>query len=91
MPDTTPVYLEEFLALHPADLADRLQRMEVKEARHILLELPPKNASAALTELEDEILTELLDGFPQTKLVPLLNTMYAEEACLLYTSDAADE
>lgn len=80
MPDTTPVYLEEFLALHPADLADRLQRMEVKEARHILQELPPKNASAALTELEDEILTELLDGFPQTKLVPLLNTMYAEEA-----------
>ena len=80
MPDTTPVYLEEFLALHPADLADRLQRMEVKEARHILQELPPKNASAALTELEDETLTELLDGFPQTKLVPLLNTMYAEEA-----------
>ena len=42
MPDTTPIYLEEFLALHPADLADRLQRMDLKEARHILQELPVK-------------------------------------------------
>jgi magnesium transporter len=80
MAETTPIYLEEFKALHPADLADRLQRMPLKEARHILEKLPAENASAALTEVEDELLAEMLEGFPQAKLVPLLNKMYAEEA-----------
>ena len=51
MADTTPIYLEEYKALHPADLADRLQRMSPEEARHILTELPVEEASAALAEL----------------------------------------
>ena len=80
MADTTPIYLEEFKALHPADLADRLQRMPLTEARSLLQELPTENASAALTEVEDELLAEMLEDFPQAKLVPLLNRMYAEEA-----------
>ncbi len=80
MADTTPIYLEEFKALHPADLADRLQRMPLTEARNLLQELPTENASAALTEVEDELLAEMLEDFPQAKLVPLLNRMYAEEA-----------
>ena len=80
MTDTTPIYLEEFKALHAADLADRLQRMPVDEARNILGELPVKHASDALTELEDDVLVTLLEDFPQAKLVPLLNEMYAEEA-----------
>jgi magnesium transporter len=54
--------------------------MPLKEARHILEKLPAENASAALTEVEDELLAEMLEGFPQAKLVPLLNKMYAEEA-----------
>ena len=80
MADTTPIYLEEFKALHPADLADRLQRMPAEEARHILTELPVEEASAALAELDDEWISAVLEGFPQAKLVPLLNEMYAEEA-----------
>ena len=80
MADTTPIYLEEFKALHAADLADRLQRMPVDEARNILGELPVKHASDALTELEDDVLVTLLEDFQQAKLVPLLNEMYAEEA-----------
>ena len=80
MADTTPIYLEEFKALHPADLADRLQRMSTDEARHILTELPVEEASAALAELDDEWVSTLLEDFPQAKLVPLLNEMYAEEA-----------
>ena len=80
MADATPIYLEEFKALHAADLADRLQRMPVDEARNILGELPVKHASDALTELADDVLIMLLEDFPQSKLVPLLNEMYAEEA-----------
>ena len=53
MAETTPIYLDEFKAMHPADLADRLQRMPTEEARHILTELPVDAASAALAELED--------------------------------------
>ena len=80
MADTTPIYLEEFKALHPADLADRLQRMPSEEARHILTELPVEEASGALAELDDEWIATLLEDFPQSKLVPLLNEMHAEEA-----------
>lgn len=80
MADTTPIYLDEYKALHPADLADRLQRMEIEEARQILQDLPVDIASAALAELEEELLEELLRDFPLNKLVPLLNEMHAEEA-----------
>ena len=54
--------------------------MPLTEARNLLQELPTENASAALTEVEDELLAEMLEDFPQAKLVPLLNRMYAEEA-----------
>ena len=43
MADTTPIYLDEFKAMHPADLADRLQRMPTEEARHLLTELPRRH------------------------------------------------
>ena len=79
MAETTPIYLDEFKAMHPADLADRLQRMQTEEARHILTELPV-DAASRLAELEDEWIAGLLEEFPQSKLVPLLNKMYAEEA-----------
>ena len=64
MADTTPIYLDEFKAMHPADLADRLQRMPTEEARHLLAELPVDTASATLAELEDEWIADLLEEFP---------------------------
>jgi len=79
MAENTPIYLEEFMGLHPADLADRLQRLPVDQARHYLQELPVEAASAALAEMEEELLPELLKDFPQAKLVPLLNLMPAED------------
>jgi hypothetical protein len=48
MPETTPIYPDEFLKLHPADLADRLQHLSFEEAQGILPELPPALAAAAL-------------------------------------------
>ena len=52
MNETAPVYLEEFLKLHAADLADRLQRLEADEARALLRRLPAAKAAAALAEVE---------------------------------------
>lgn len=48
MLETTPIHLDEFLRLHPADIADRLQHLSFEEAQRILPELPPALAAAAL-------------------------------------------
>ncbi len=92
MSEETPVYLEEYASMHPADLADRLQRMEMPEARHILQELPLPQAADALAELEDDVVQQLLDNFPNEKLVPLLNELDADEvADLLGELPATDQ
>lgn len=72
MPEATPVILNEFLKLHPADLADRLQRLSLEEARQVLGELPPVLAAGALAELERDRQQELAKALPVTKLTPLL-------------------
>jgi magnesium transporter len=72
MPETTPVFAEEYLKLHPADLADRLQRLSLEDAQLILPELPPDLAAGALAELERDRQQELLAALPAQKLAPLL-------------------
>jgi magnesium transporter len=72
MNETTPVILEEFLKLHAADLADRLQRLDTDKARALLQQLPADKAAAALAELEEERLTELLGVFDATQLAEVL-------------------
>jgi len=92
MSEETPVYLEEYASMHPADLADRLQRMDMPEARHILQELPLPQAADALAELEDDVVQQLLENFPNEKLVPLLNELDADEAAdLLGELPATDQ
>ena len=70
--NSVPVFLDEFLKLHPADLADRLQRLSLEEAQRILAELPPTLAARVLAELEHDRQHELLKTLPVQKLTPLL-------------------
>jgi magnesium transporter len=92
MSEETPVYLEEYASLHPADLADRLQRMDIPEARHILQELTLPQAADALAELEDDVALSLLENIPSEKLIPLLNELDADEAAdLLGELPATDQ
>lgn len=72
MNTSSPIFLREYLQLHPADLADRLQRLELDEARVILPQLPPALAAAALAELEPDRQHELLLALPIPELSPLL-------------------
>jgi len=72
MTENTPVFLADLIKLHPADLADQLQRMEPEEARAALPELPPALAASALSELEHEPQRELLLSLTPQKLSPLL-------------------
>lgn len=75
MDNTTPAFLEEFLNLHAADLADRLQRLEADEARALLRQLPAAKAAAALAEIETERLPDLLTAFDVPRLAGILQRL----------------
>lgn len=80
MNEPTPVFLEEHLKLHAADLADRLQRLDAEEARALLRQLPTDKAAAALAELEEEHLSNLLGAFDPTQLAGILQHLAPAEA-----------
>jgi len=80
MNNTTPVILEEFLKLHAADLADRLQRLDVDEARALLRQLPADKAAAALAEVEEERLLDLSGAFDATQLAEILQSVAPDDA-----------
>jgi magnesium transporter len=69
MPNNVPVFLVEFLNLHPADLADRLQRLPPEEVATVIRALPPQTAAAALAEVEAGSLPDLLAAFPNAQLL----------------------
>jgi magnesium transporter len=72
MAEPTPAFVSEFIQLHPADLADRLQRLQLDEAQQILSELPPSLAAGALAEMEKDRQKELLTALPVEKIRPVL-------------------
>jgi magnesium transporter len=82
MKPTTPVLLDEFLNLHPADLADRLQRLPEEEADALLRELPDATTAAVLAEVEKEKLPDWLAVFSSTQLAQLF--------CQLPSDDVVD-
>jgi magnesium transporter len=79
MSDKTP-NLEETLKLHPADLADRLQRLPDDEAGALLRQLPKETAAAVLAEVEKEKLPHLLAVFSTTQLAGLVQQLSPGDA-----------
>lgn len=49
--------------LHPADFADRLERLSSEAARDILQQLPPAESAMILAELDADKAANLLEGF----------------------------
>jgi magnesium transporter len=80
MNETTPVFLEAFLKMHPADLADHLQRLDAGEARALLRQLPAGKAAAALAEIEEERLPDLLGAFDAAHLAGILQRIPPDDA-----------
>jgi magnesium transporter len=80
MPEVAPIALEDFLLLHAADLADRLQRLDPAEARAILQQLPPEKSAATLAEMEEDRLPDLLDAFAPAQLAGLLHRLPPADA-----------
>lgn len=75
-----PVFLEEYLNLHAADLADRLQRLDPDEARAVLVQLPPDKAAAALADFEEDRLSDVLGPMAPAQLVDLLRRIPPADA-----------
>ncbi len=71
MPETSPVFLNEYRQMHPADLADQLQRLPRAEAQSVLQQLPRPQAAAALDEMEKDQAIDLLKVCPVEQLVDL--------------------
>jgi magnesium transporter len=80
MPEVAPIALEDFLLLHAADLADRLQRLDPAEARAILQQLPPEKSAATLAEMEEDRLPDLLEAFAPAQLAGLLHRLPPADA-----------
>jgi magnesium transporter len=59
-------------ALHPADIADELQRCDAEDAVQELVGLPPKLAASAFGELEAERAEELMALMGESQLKTLL-------------------
>ena len=70
-----PAYLSEYRQLHPADLADRLQRLPQDEAGELLRQLPKSTAAAVLAEVEEEKLPDWLAVFPTSELAELFQQL----------------
>src|SRR2546430_989873 len=74
MPDHTPS------PIHPADLADELQRLAPEEAQARLRSLPREQAAAVVQELDDELRPRLLEGLSEKELSDLVGNLPHNEA-----------
>lgn len=80
MDDPATIFSQDYKRLHPADIADCIQRMPVDQAADILRKLPAIAAGEALAELEDEFKAELLNQFDEQELVRLLRKLEHNDA-----------
>jgi magnesium transporter len=80
MSDQTSTHLEELLKLHPADLADQLQRLPDEEASVLLQRLPMEIAAPVLAEVEREKLPDWLGAFPTAQLANLFQQLPSDDA-----------
>jgi len=66
--------------LHPADLADQLERLPVEEALEQLRRLPCEEAAAVVAEVDEEARPELLHGLSAQELAGILELMKNDDA-----------
>jgi magnesium transporter len=61
--------------LHPADIADRLQRVPVDEALTALRQLSKADAAAVLAELDEEVRPRLIEGLSSPELAGIITQL----------------
>jgi len=75
-----PLSAANLAALHPADVADQLQRLPVEEASQILHHLPEDRRASVIAELDRAEATELLQAFTSAELAGVLEELPHNEA-----------
>ena len=65
---------------HPADIADELERLDVREAVAALRALLPDTASAVLAELDDEFAQDILTQLSSAEISHLIEDLPHDEA-----------
>ncbi len=89
MTETEIITAPAIETLHPADLADHLQRVDVEAAIEVLTRLEPARAAAVLAEIEAERAAELLARLNTEQLRALLQQLpHPDAADLLQFLDA---
>jgi magnesium transporter len=75
-----PLFIDEYVKLHPVDLADRLERLSPGERAELLTNLPLETAAAALAEVYDDQFEELTEGLSTDRLVELVGELEHDDA-----------
>lgn len=72
--------VDQVAELHPADIADRLQRLPEDEALALLRQLPAEIGAETLSETEEESRIDLIDAVGDDALAAFLREMPPNEA-----------
>jgi magnesium transporter len=72
--------MKEDQKVHPADVADQLERLSAEEAHQELLELPKREGAAVLAELEKETWPSVLEKLQPTQIANLLRELPHNDA-----------
>ncbi|MBV9464228.1 MAG: magnesium transporter [Verrucomicrobiae bacterium] len=72
--------LPQYAGMHPADLADHLQRLPIGEARDLLHQLPESQAAEVLSELVEARAGEILKGLSNGRIATLLSLIPSNRA-----------
>lgn len=75
-----PLLFEEYVKLHPVDLADRLLRLSLSDRTDLLTNLPREAAAAALAELYEDQFEEVTKGLEKDRLVELVSELEHDDA-----------
>jgi magnesium transporter len=75
-----PLFIAEYVKLHPVDLADRLLRLSAAERTDLLTNLPREAAAAALAELYEDQFEEVTKGLGKDRLVELVGELEHDDA-----------
>ena len=75
-----PLFIDEYVQLHPVDLADRLLRLESEERLELLNHLPREVAAAAMAELPEDQFEEITSGLPTARVVELVGELEHDDA-----------
>ena len=75
-----------FLPMEPADIALLLEEAGEEQMPLLYRLLPKELAAEVFVELESDSQEMLINGFSNTELKEVLDELYLDDACLLYTS-----